>query len=185
MKRINQQNGFTYLEVMISIILLTVGITAQLSALSLSMVRAKSTEERNVARQLTSSTLESIFSARDIGNSTGLSNWEAINTKDVDATNGIFESGWRPVRVDSGVDRIHGTADDACDEGSSCVEGTYTNDSEVMGGIERKIEITGIPETGINKIRKKRITVKVRYMIGQLQTVEELSTNIADLPFYK
>ena len=185
MKQLNQQNGFTYLEVMVSIILLTVGITAQLSALSLSMVRAKSTEQRNVARQLTSSTLESIFSARDIGNSTGLSNWDAINTKDVDLANGIFESGWRPVRVDSGIDRIHGTADDACDATGPCIEGAYTNDSEIMGGVERKIEITGITETGINAIRKKRVTVKVRYMIGQLQTVEELSTNIADLPFYK
>ena len=185
MKNLNQQGGFTYLEVMISIILLTVGITAQLSALSLSMIRAKSTEQRNVARQLTSSTLESIFSARDIGNSTGLSNWDAINTKDVDSTNGIFEAGWRPVRVDSGIDRIHGTADDACDSAGACTEGTYTNNSEIMGGVQRKIEITGIPEPGVTQIRKKRITVKVRYLIGQLQTVEELSTNIADLPFYK
>lgn len=181
----SNQKGFSYLEVMVAIVILTIGIVAQLSALSLSMVRARSTEERNVARQLTSSTIESIFAARDIGSSSGISNWDAINTKDIDPANGIFEAGWRPIRESSGFDGIHGTDDDACAGTGACIVGTYTNSSPVLKEFQRKIEIQDIPEAGINRIRKRRITVKVRYYIGQLQTDEELATIIADLPFYK
>lgn len=170
---------------MVAIIILTIGITAQLSALSLTMVRARGTEQRSSARQVASSTVESIFAARDIGNASGISNWEAINTKDVNPTQGIFEAGWRPVRMDSGKDGIHGTADDACTGTGACIVGPYTNNSAIMMGLQRRIQITDVPEPGITRIRKRQLTVSIRYFIGQLQTQEDLTTMIADLPFYK
>jgi len=68
------QAGFTYIEVMVAIVILTIGIMAQLSALSLSMLRATESEKRTEARQLASSAIESIFSARDLGNANGISN---------------------------------------------------------------------------------------------------------------
>lgn len=179
------ENGFTYLEVMIAIVILTIGITAQLSALSLSVIRNRSTSERNVARQVASSTVESMFAARDLGSSTGISNWDAINTKDVDPANGIFEEDWRPVRENPGIDGIHGTADDACTGTGPCTVGTYTNTSEILRGIERKIEISDIVEGPTIRVKKRRVVVRVRYFIGQLRTEEELVTIIADLPFYK
>ncbi|REJ75444.1 MAG: hypothetical protein DWQ47_08190 [Acidobacteria bacterium] len=186
MQTINKkEDGFTYLEVVIAIVILTIGITAQLSAISLSVIRNKSTAERNVARQVASSTIESMFAARDLGSSTGISNWDAINTKDVDAVNGIFEDGWRPVRENPGLDGIHGTADDACTGTGGCTVGSYTNNSPIRRGIERKIEITDIVEGPNIRIKKRRVVIKVRYFIGQLQTEEELATIIADLPFYK
>jgi len=180
-----EESGFTYLEVMIAIVILTIGITAQLSALSLSMVRARSAQERNTARQIASSTIESIFAARDLGSASGINNWAAINTKNIDPTNGIFEDGWRPVRVDPGIDGVQGTADDACPAPGSCAVGTYTNNSAILRGFERKIEITDIVEGANVRIKKRRVVVKLRYYIGQLQTEEDLATIIADLPFYK
>lgn len=179
------QSGFTYLEVMIAIVIITVGVTAQLSALSLTLVRTRSTQERNIARQISSSTIESIFAARDLGSATGISNWDAINTKDVDAVNGIFEAGWQPVRENPGLDGIHGTADDACAATGPCTVGAYSNNSAVLRGFDRKIEISDIVEGPNLRIKKRRVVVKVRYFIGQLQTEEELATIIADLPFYK
>jgi type II secretory pathway pseudopilin PulG len=180
-----KQGGFTYLEVMISIVILTVGITAQLSALSLSMVRARSTEERNTARQVASSTIESVFASRDIGSASGISNWDAINTKDIDPVNGVFEAGWRPIRVDAGKDGLQGTEDDACAGTGACTVGMYSNTSLVLKGFERKVEVSDIIEPGVIRVRKRRITVKIKYFIGQLQTEESLSTIVADLPFYK
>jgi prepilin-type N-terminal cleavage/methylation domain-containing protein len=182
-KKTNQE-GFTYIELMIAIIILTIGILAQLSALSLSMLRASETEQRNEARQIASSTLESIFSARDLGNANGINNWEAINLSDVNS-NGIFKSGWNPIREDAGQDGIHGTADDACTYYVNCVVGSYINTSEVNYGFERKIEITDIAETGFSSVRKRRIEVKIRYGVGQIIREETLSTLIADLPFNK
>lgn len=179
-----KQEGFTYIEVMIAIVILTVGILAQLSALSLSMIRASESEQRNEARQIASSTIESIFAARDLGNANGISNWDSINLSDVNA-NGIFKPGWNPIREDAGIDGIHGTADDACTYYVNCVVGSYINTSEVNYGFERKIEITDIAEAGFSTIRKRRIEVKIKYGVGQIIREETLSTLIADLPFNK
>ena len=179
-----KQEGFTYIEVMIAIVILTIGILAQLSALSLSMLRASESEQRNAARQIASSTVESIFAARDLGSANGISNWDAINLNNVDAS-GIFVPGWNPIRRDSGNDGIQGTADDACSAGQNCTVGGYTNTSQIINGFERQIEINDITETGALKVRKREIVVKIRYGVGQITREEVLTTMVADLPFYK
>lgn len=181
MKRKNEQ-GFTYIEVMCAVVILMVGIIAQLSAISLSMLRQRESEKQTAARQLANSTLESIFAARDLGNTGGLSNFDAINTTDVN-TNGIFLPGWTPVREDSGKDGIHGTADDACAATNPCQVGSYTNNSKVSNDFQRRIVISNITENG--RVKKKRVEVTIRFYVGQLQREQSLATIIADLPFYQ
>lgn len=176
--------GFSYLEVIIAVLILTVGIMAQLTALTFSMVRARDSEQRTTARQIANSTIESIFAARDLGSASGLSNWDAVNLNTVNSA-GIFISGWTPIREDAGIDGIQGTADDACSGGSTCVVGGYTNTSQVIRGFERQILITDIPEAGFNQVRKRRVEVKVRYYIGQVLREETMATMVANLPFYK
>jgi type II secretory pathway pseudopilin PulG len=178
----NSEQGFTYIEVMCAIVILMVGILAQLSAMSLSMLRQRESEKQTAARQLASSTLESIFAARDLGNTGGLSSFAAINTTDVH-TNGLFLPGWNPVREDSGKDGIHGTADDACLATIACTVGGYTNNAPVSNDFERRIIITDIVEAG--KVKKRRVEVKIRFFVGQLQREQSLATIIADLPFYQ
>ncbi|MEZ5345849.1 MAG: hypothetical protein R2681_09880 [Pyrinomonadaceae bacterium] len=177
------QDGLTYIEVMIAIVILTVGILAQLSALTFSMIRVRENEQRNSARQIASSAIESIFAARDMGSINGLSNWNAVNLSSTTA-DGIFVPGWHPIRRDPGQDGIHGTNDDACFFNAECVVTGYTNSSAVDLNFEREIVITDIVEPGFTKVRKKRIDVKVRYFVGQLLREEVISTVIADLPFY-
>jgi type II secretory pathway pseudopilin PulG len=179
----NNQSGFSYIDVMCAIVILMVGILAQVSAMSFSILRQREAELQSVARQITSSTIESIFAARDLGNTDGINDFHAINTTDVSSA-GRFVPGWFPVREDSGADGILGTADDTC-LGASCTVGTYTNTSPIREGFERKIEITDIVEPGKTVVTKKRIEVKVRFFVGQLQREQTLATLIADLPFYK
>lgn len=157
---------------------------AQLSALSLSLLRQREAEQQSTSRQLASSTLESIFAARDLGNAKGIVNWDSINTKDVNSS-GIFVAGWRPIRQDSGKDGIQGTADDACDANTNCTVDGYTNSSAVMKGYERKIIITDLQENGVTITKKRRIEVIVQYYVGQLKRQQTLATVVADLPFYK
>lgn len=178
-----RETGFTYIEVMVAIVILTIGILAQLSALSLSMLRAGESEQRNIARQIGSSTIESIFAARDLGSAGGIGNWNAVNMSDVHAE-GIFRPGWNPIREDAGADGIQGTADDACAAGTNCVVGTYTNVSPAVAGFERKVEITDIAEPGFNRVRKRRIEVRVRYRVGQIMREDSFATIVADLPLY-
>mgnify|MGYP001388134888 CR=1 FL=1 len=176
-----KQAGFSYLEVIFAILIMTVGVMAMLSAISLAMLRENEADTKNVARQVTSSALESIFAARDLRNSNPLNNWDAINNDTV--TGGVFLSGWTPVRLDAGADGINGSADDACPTGQNCTVGAYTNSSAEIKGLERQITITNIAEPSIPNIRKKQIDVKVRYAVGQQTRTESITTLITNLPF--
>lgn len=184
MQRDNGEKGFTYIEVIIAIIIMTIGILACLSAISFAMFREQQAENRNTARQITSSALESIFATRDLRNNNVLNNWTAINNSTAPVP-GIFETGWRPIREDAGFDGIQGTPDDACPTGISCPSGDSTNTSPEVVGFERRITITDIAEPGISTIRKRKIEISVRYVAGQIIQNETISTIIADLPFGK
>lgn len=182
MKNSNEK-GFTYIEVMCAIVILMIGILAQLSAISLSMLRQRESEKQTLARQLASSALESIFAARDLGNEGGLSNFNGINNTNVNS-GGIFLPGWTPIREDSGNDGIQGTADDACPANAACTVGSYTNNSAVLNDFERQIVITDIADSS-GKVKKRQVQVNIRFYVGQLQRQQSIATIIADLPFYQ
>lgn len=180
----NRQEGFTYIEVMCAMVILLIGILAQLSALSLSILRQQEAEQQNTARQMANSTLESIFAARDLGKTSGINSWEMINNSDINEL-GLFLPGWNPVRQSAGKDGIQGTADDACPAAAQCQAENYTNTSQLVKGFERQIIITDVQETDSPMTKKRRLEVKIRYNVGQLQREQSVATIIADLPFYK
>lgn len=172
-------------------VILLIGILAQLSALSFSIARQREAEQQNTARQIANSTLESIFAARDLGKTAGIGGWEVINTSDVHE-NGLFVAGWHPVRESAGRDGIQGTKDDACPTDAECQSGNYINKSPIISGFERQIIITDIremnnlsQETNNFITKKRRLEIKIRYIVGQAQREQSIATVIADLPFYK
>lgn len=179
-----KQEGFTYIEVMCAMVILLIGILAQLSALSFSILRQQEAEQQNTARQIANSTLESIFAARDLGKTAGISSWEMINNSNVDAQ-GLFLAGWNPVRQNAGRDGIQGTKDDACPAATQCQSENYTNTSALVAGFERQIIITDIQDVESRVIKKRRLEVRIRYNVGQIQREQTVATIIADLPFYK
>lgn len=178
----NGEKGFTYIEVILAILIMTIGILACLSAISFAMLREREAEQRNVSRQMVSSALESIFAARDLRNNNVLNNWTALNN-DTAMEPGIFASNWTPIREDAGLDGIHGTSDDACAHGTNCTVGGYTNTSQEIDGFERKITFSDVVEPDIAVIRKRKIELSVRYFVGQAERIEKTTTIIADLPF--
>ena len=180
----NNENGFTVIEVIIAILILTVGILPLLSAISYAALREREAEQRNTARQLTNAALESIFAVRDLqqvggaaaGPATALDTWETAVANTTPATPlGVFLSGYNPIREDSGRDGIEGTADDACNS-VSCVVGAYTNSSQIIKGYEREIIITNIFEGASTVSNRRRVVVNVRYFAGQIQRIETVST---------
>lgn len=180
----NNDKGFSYIEVMCAIVILMVGILAQISAITFSVLRQREAEQQSAARQIASSTIESIFAARDLANSNGISSFASINNTNV-STDGIFIPGWFPVREDAGADGVLGTADDTCAYNTNCTVGGYTNTSAIKDGFERRIVITDIVETGVTTAKKRRVEVTVSFYVGQLKREQSLATIIADLPFYK
>jgi prepilin-type N-terminal cleavage/methylation domain-containing protein len=183
MKQEKNESGFSLIETIIALVILLIGILGTMQAISFGILSMQESEKRALSKEAARSTMETIFSIRDLqafDPQTGEPyNWNAIQVSS-GGNGGIFLSGWNPIRENPGDDGIFGTADDACVSTGNCVVGTYTNTSAVVQGFERKVEIFDITENGV--VRKRQITVRVRYFVGQLQREEAESTIVANLP---
>lgn len=186
----NNERGFSYIDVMIALVILMVGILASTAALTANLVRSYETEKQVVAKQVALSTIESIFSARDIARPGAISGWETIgnvgsNPDSSGTPRGVFISDFRPIRADLGWDGVAGTVDDACAAGSACqVSGRPDNNSEVMDGFERRIVITDLQDSERpsppHPIARRRIDITVRYWVKQIRREQTVSTIIAN-----
>ena len=183
------EGGFSYIDVVIAIVILMVGILSMISALTANLIRLSETEKRIVAKQIALSTIESIISAKEISRPGVIEGWDAIGnvgTNPVDGVpKGIFLTGWRPIRAEMGWDGVAGTIDDACSgEGACAVSGRPANDSPVMSNFEREIIITDIPDperpSPPNAISRRKIEVNIRYFVNQAVRRETVSTLVAN-----
>ncbi len=189
MKNTENQRGFSYIDVMIAMVIMMVGILALVGALSANLVRSMETEKRTFAKQLALSTIESIISAKEIEREGVVDGWDSLRNVMTSVpsgeVNGIFVTGMNPVRVDVGWDGVAGTVDDACAGSGPCVvPGRPNNTSAVVQGFQRQIVITDVadPErpTPPNPISRRRIDVTVRYFVNQATRTETASTIITN-----
>jgi len=97
--------GFSLIEVMISIALLTIGLLSLLGIFGVAMAATQTSQENNTAKLLADEAMEGILTARETANI----NWAQINNT---GAGGIFLPGFQPIDC-AGVDGIIGTADDA------------------------------------------------------------------------
>lgn len=99
------QKGFTLLEVMMSMAVMTIGLVSLLGVFGLAMASTQSSQQNAISKQLANEALEGILTARETANVT----WTQIQNV---GNGGIFLSGPQPIDC-PGVDGIIGTADDA------------------------------------------------------------------------
>lgn len=195
----NNQQGFTYIDVMCGVMILLIGILALTSALTTAVVRTTESEKRLVAKQLATSTLESIFSARDL-KVPGFG-WAAIGNADASTgfdglRQGIFLVGKQPIYPSGGADRIIGTRDDKCGTAgiNSSTGVCLGTDETPVSGFQREIVITdicdpdrlssgcpGAPTTANNPIKLRKVTITTDYQTGTLTRYEKEETIIGDL----
>jgi type II secretory pathway pseudopilin PulG len=106
------QAGFSYIDVLIAITLLMIGLLALVAAVTASVIQSRAGEQNLIAKQYAASTLEAIFSSRDIG----VLGWDAVGNVGSNTVGGVpkgvFVVGRQPVYPDDGADNIAGTADD-------------------------------------------------------------------------
>ena len=100
--------GFSLIEVLVAMFILTVGLLplAQLSAAA--VMRAASSTPLSIAREKAREAIESVHAARD----TGEASWATIRNV---ASGGVFLDGAQAVK-NPGVDGLVNTADDGADE---------------------------------------------------------------------
>ena len=184
-----RENGFSYIDVIIAIFILMVGILALTSAITANLMRILETEKRVIAKQTALSTIESIISAKEISRAGVIDGWESVgnvgNNPVGGVPRGIFLTGWCPIREDSGWDGVAGTIDDACPAGSACaVSGRPANNSAEMNGFQRRIIITDVtdPErpSPPNAVSRRRIDVSIRFQVNQAVREENISTLVTN-----
>ncbi len=185
----NKESGFSYIDVMVAIVIMMVGILAMVGALSANLIRSMESEKRTMAKQLASSTIESIISAKEIQRPGVVDGWDSLRNVQtsvpVGTNNGIFLNGFNPVRADEGWDGVAGTIDDACSGSGACiVSGRPDNTSAVLYGFQRQIVITDVadPErpSPPNPITRRRIDVTIKYFVNQATRQVTASTIITN-----
>ena len=177
MKR-RSEAGFSYIDVMAGLVILMVGILALLSAISGSLLQAKGHEQQLLAKQIATSTMESIMSVKET-DPTRLG-WPAVgnvgtNPNALGVNQGIFVNGLQPVFLNAGPDEVIGTADD--------------NGPQVLG-LQRRIVITDVCDparpslnctpAGTARVRIRSVAITIIYNVGALQRQEVLTTVLTD-----
>jgi len=173
-----RQRGFTLIEVMISIVIMSVGLLAVLASFATAITATASAQEDLIARYKALDAMESIYTAR---NSQQLP-FVAINNI---ASGGIFLSG-RQQLLCAGPDGIVGTADDepctapdtgaACPGGVEClmlpgpdgVLGTADDIPQSLENFTRTISFNPVSQTvnGVTTVSQNLIgvTISVTYL---------------------
>jgi len=121
------QAGFTLIETMIALIVLTVGVLGLAAMLGTGLAYMQTSQYDYIAQQKAAEAVESVFEARDIGQAT----WSTIcNAGDVGVcSSGIFLAGANPL-CGAGADGIIGTADDY--NGTSCGGGAQAAPDSIL-----------------------------------------------------
>jgi hypothetical protein len=156
-------SGFSYVDVMIAVTILLVGVMAMLSAITSGIVMTTTSQQQLAAKQYALSTVEAIFSARDLDTL----GFAAIgNLGDAAIPGGVFLSGDRMFYSTAGPDGVIGTADDAA--GPDGVAGT-ADDTPPVEGFSRRITITNVPDPDrpAAAISLRQIEVTISYKIGR------------------
>jgi type II secretory pathway pseudopilin PulG len=151
------EGGFSILEMMVAIIILTIGLLGMASAISYSLMYSNRGKGVTNAKMLVVSILEQMETLRD---NHALTFAEISNTQQLGSTFTGFPysaTAFRPVSTVPGRDGIFGTADDLW--GST---GTTDIPSLARPGVFRKIEITTFPSNTF----LKKIKVTVRYQVA-------------------
>jgi prepilin-type N-terminal cleavage/methylation domain-containing protein len=159
----SRQHGFSLLEVVISMAVLTVGLVSLLGVFGMAMAASQTSQEDMIAKQLANEALEGVVTARN----TAQAQWSSIQNV---ADGGIFLNGLQLVYM-AGGDGILGTADDiTTGQIQALVEpgpdGIYKTADDVtvsLSNYQRQIQIQPVVDSNgqiIASLRAINITVQ-------------------------
>lgn len=175
-KRFGRHAGFTLLEAMISIVVLSIGVLSLAGVYAQGLFYASLSQYDYVAEKKAEQAVEAIFTARDIKQLT----WSAINNV---SQNGVFLDGAQPILV-PGADGLVGTQTDSGSAHEVITIGPGpdgilgTSDDQVVDlnpWMTRTIAITAV--TG--EINLRMITVTINYQVGKINRTYTLVSYIS------
>jgi prepilin-type N-terminal cleavage/methylation domain-containing protein len=161
------ERGFSLLEVVISMAVLTVGLVSLLGVFGLAMASTQTSQQDMIAKQLANEALESIVTARNTSQVT----WAQVQNV---ANGGIFLDGTTPIYL-PGADGIVGTADDAVagqqtltEPGPDGIFGTADDVQIPLIGYQRTILISQVLDSNGNVVPTLRgVNISLQYTTSQ------------------
>lgn len=168
-RRRYSQSGFTLLEAMIAIVILSFGILSLAAVYAQGIQVASMTQLDYIAEKKAEEAVETIFAARD----SKLLAWTNIrNVTGAGGPNdGVFSVGPQPLLA-AGPDGLYGTADDdpanpdvvIMGPGPDKILGTPDDVVMSLTNMTRTIDITDVPgESGL-----RQITITLTYSVGSM-----------------
>jgi prepilin-type N-terminal cleavage/methylation domain-containing protein len=170
------ERGFTIVEVMIAIVILSVGILTVVAAFATAVASTENAQQNLIARQKALEALESIFTAR---NTQQITFSQIANIP----SGGIFVSGATPL-WSAGNDGLINTADDlpfptqgVCPAGSECITlpgadgilGTADDAPMSLANFTRQIQINPVLQAdGSSNPNLKQVVVTVSYITSSV-----------------
>jgi prepilin-type N-terminal cleavage/methylation domain-containing protein len=183
--RRKHEGGFTLIETMIAMVVLSIGILSLAAMLASSLAFMSASQFDYIAQQKAAAAVESIYTARNLGQAT----WSTIcNVGSTVCAAGIFVNGAQPL-CDPGPDEISGTADDFT--GTVCsgppdaiwspgATGTFSSLPIKVPlttySFQRTITIAAFP----NVANLRTITVLITYRAGRFQKSYTLTAQISN-----
>ncbi len=176
----NPQSGFTLLEAMIAIVILSFGILSLAAVYAQGIQVANMTQMDYIAEKKAEEAVETIFAARD----SKLLAWTNIRnaTGSGGGTDGVFLVPPQPLLA-AGPDGLYGTADDDTANPDTVIMGAGpdkilgTADDVVMSlkNMTRTIDIIDVPgESGL-----RQISITITYTVGSMSRQYTLVSFIA------
>ena len=171
----NNSEGFSTLEVLVALFVVTIALTSVLALFSYALATMELTQDLLIAKQKSRETLESIYTAR---NTSQITFAMIQNVSD----SGIFLDGYQPLRrpnPTSGTgDGLIGTADDGDIEelvlpGPDGYLDTGDDEVRVLTAFERQIQIDPIlyADSTVNPdVRKVLVSIRYFTPLGLQQT---------------
>jgi prepilin-type N-terminal cleavage/methylation domain-containing protein len=193
------QSGFSLIEVVISMAILSVGLVSLLGVFGLAMASTQTSQQDLIAKQLANEALESIVTARN----TSQIGWDDIqNTGSTCADGsggcGIFANGANPIYqalTTTGVfscSKYLGIIGTTCDNGQPLqtltepgpdgIYGTADDVSVPLTGYQRTILISQVTDSsGVVQGSLRAVTVTIQYQTAQMKFAKSyiLSTLIS------
>ena len=169
------ERGFSLLEVVISMAVLTVGLVSLLGVFGLAMASTQTSQQDMIAKQLANEALESVVTARN----TSQIHWDDIQNVGAPCSSsagtcGLFVTAATPI-YKAGADGIFGTADDSLagmqtltEPGPDGIFGTADDVSIPLTGYQRTILISPVVDSNNNVVSSLRgINITVQYSTTQ------------------
>jgi len=181
------EGGFSLLEVVISMAVLTIGLVSLLGVFGLAMASTQTSQQDMIAKQLANEALESVITARNTSQLTwdDIQNSGSTNCSVTGASScGIFLVGAQSI-YNAGADGIFGTSDDSA-AGLAVLrepgpDGIYGNTNDVLiplTGYNRTTVFSALYDAQGNLVPTLRaVTITIQYTTSQARLQKSYTLN--------